>query len=368
TVNIVTKVVDPYLDAKMAGFGGNMVPRHYLQEKGYGALLTTPIGTGPYKFQSWVKDGDTTLEAYEGYWGKPPQIKTVIIRPIPEGATRAAALKAGEVDVIQNLPPTEVEPVKASGIAQPISVPSVRIMFVQIDSFRGPTKDKRVRQALNYAIDVPELIEFILEGNGIQVADFLSPLIFGHDPTLAPYPYDPDKAKKLLAEAGYPDGFEIGFDCSRGRYLQDKEIVEAMAGQLVKVGIKAKVTAHEWSLYVSKMSGYQCAPLSLWGWGNSALDADNSLYPRMHCPASGTPKNSLETYCNKELDAVLEEARSILDKDKRLALYAKAQRIATEDPPFIFLYQLQDLYGVSHRIKWTPRSDEMIWPYEMSLA
>jgi peptide/nickel transport system substrate-binding protein len=106
----------------------------------------------------------------------------------------------------------------------------------------------------------------------------------------------------------------------------------------------------------------------LWGWGNWTLDADNSLYPRMHCPASGTPQNSLEAYCNKELDAVLEEARSTIDKDKRLALYSKAQRIALEDPPFIFLYQLRDLYGVSKRITWTPRSDEMIWPYEMSLA
>lgn len=368
TVNIVTKIVDPYLDAKMSGFGANMVPRHYIQEKGYGVLLTDPVGTGPYKFVSWVKDGDTTLEAFEGYWGGPASIKTAIIRPIPEGATRAAALKAGEVDVVQNLPPSEVEPVKASGIAQPVSVPSVRVMFVQLDSFRGPTQDKRVRQALNYAVDVPELIEFVLGGNGIQIADFLSPLIFGHDPKLEPYPYDPDKAKQLLAEAGYPDGFEIGFDCSRGRYLQDKEIAEAMAGQLAKVGIRARVVAHEWALYVSKMSAYQNAPLSLWGWGNWTLDADNSLYPRMHCPGSIPPKTSIEAYCNKELDAVLEEARSIIDREKRLALYSKAQKIVLEDPPFIFLYQLRDLYGVSNRLKWTPRSDEMIWAYEMALA
>jgi peptide/nickel transport system substrate-binding protein len=368
TVQIKTKVPDPYLDKKFSGFGGNIVPRQYLQDKGYLALTTAPVGTGPYKFVSWVKDGDLVLEANAHYWRGAPKITQVIIRPIPEGATRAAALKAGEVDIVQNLPPAEADTLKKSGRAAAVSVPSLRVMFVQFDCLKGPTQDKRVRQALNYAVNVEELIQFVLGGNGIRIADLLNPFIFGYDSTLTPYPYDPEKAKQLLAEAGYAKGLEVEFDCSKGRYLQDKEMAEAMAGQLAKVGVKARVVAHEWGLYVSKMTAYQLGALSLWGWGNWALDADNSLWPRLRTALNFPKVTSTEAYSNPELDKLLDEARGILDQERRLHLYRQAQRLIVEDAPYIFLYQLKDLYGVSTRIKWQPRPDEMIWPYEASLA
>jgi peptide/nickel transport system substrate-binding protein len=368
TVDIKTKVPDPYLDKKFSGFGGNIVPRQYLEAKGYLALTTAPVGTGPYRFVSWVKDGDLVFESNETYWRGAPKIKRVIIRPIPEGATRAAALKAGEVGIVQNLPPAEVDEVNNSGRAAAVSVPSLRVMYAQFDCLKGPTQDKRVRQALNYAVDVEELIAFVLGGNGIRIADFLNPFIFGYDSTLKPYPHDPEKARKLLAEAGYARGLEVEFDCSKGRYLQDKEIAEAMAGQLAKVGVKARVVAHEWGLYVSKMTAYQLGALSLWGWGNWALDADNSFWPRLRTAVNFPKVTSTEAYSNPELDKILDEARGILDQERRLQLYRQAQQIILDEAPYIFLYQLKDLYGVSKRVIWQPRPDEMIWPYEASLA
>ncbi len=368
TVNLITEKPDPLLLGRLTGYASNIVPPKYVQEKGDEYIASHPVGTGPYKFVSWVKDGDLTLEANPDYWGPAPRIKKVIIRPIPEDSTRVAALKTGEADIIVNVPPAEIEGINQSGKARVVTVPSGRIMHIMLDDLDGPTADKRVRQALNYAVDVESIINNILGGYGTRIAVTLTPLDFGYDPDLQPYPYDPEKARQLLTEAGYPDGFEITFDAPKGRYPKDAEVAQAIAGQLEKVGIKAKVITNEWALFNSKCKSREIGDMSLWGWGTLNFDASGRLRP-LFGTAKGYPDKVTcrQTYSNPDLDALLKEAAETTDEAKRLDLYKQAQHIVYEDAPNVFLYELEDIYGVSSRVEWTPRSDEMVWPYSASL-
>jgi peptide/nickel transport system substrate-binding protein len=363
TVNVRTSAPDPYLDAKLSAFGGTILDPKWYEAVGEEQSNLKANGTGAYKFVEWVRDQRLVLEANENYWRGAPKFKQVIIRPIPETATRVAALKAGEVDIIVNVPPEEVEPINRSGRAVVKTVPSLRVLFIQLDTGRGPTEKREVRQALNYAVDIDSIIKNVIQGNGVRVATFLTDVFFGYDPELQPYKQDLNKAKELLAKAGYPNGFEGVFDINQGRYPNEKPVAEAIVGQLEKVGIRLKLQQNEWGAYNRKSDNYELGPLSLWGWGNFTLDADNSFYPRLR---TAPKKTSLTVYSNPEFDKVIDEARATIDKSKRLELYKRAQRIIYEDCPYIFLYGLRDVYGVSNRVEWEPRSDEFIWAFYAS--
>jgi len=368
TVNVSTAKPDPLLPGRFAGYATNIVPPKYVKEKGDQYIAANPVGTGPYKFVSWVKDGDLVLEANPNYWGPPPKIKKVIIRPIPENATRVAALKTGEADIIVNVPPADIEGIKQSGKADILTVPSGRIMHIMINALDGPTANVKVRQALNYAVDVDSIIKNVLGGYGVRIATTLTPLDFGYDPDLKPYPYDPVKAKQLLAEAGYPNGFEVILDSPKGRYPLDSEVAQAIAGQLEKLGLKAKAITNEFALFNSKCNSREIGALSLWGWGTLNFDADGRL-GSLFATAKDYPRKVTcrQTYSNKEFDALVTQAIETVDPAKRLELYKKAQRILYDEAANLFLYQIVDIYGVSKRVEWQPRSDEMIWPYYASL-
>ena len=360
TVNMITSKPDPYLDRKFSSFGGTIVPPKWHQEVGEEKANVQANGTGAYKFVEWIRDQRLVLEANESYWRGAPAIKQVIIRPIPETATRVAALKAGEADIVVNVPPEEVDPINKSGRASVKTVPSLRILFVQLQSRTEPTTKKEVRQALNYAVDVDAIINNVILGNGVRVATFLTDAFFGYSADVKPYKQDVNKARELLAQAGFPNGIEVSFDINQGRYPNEKIVTEALVGQLEKAGITAKLQTNEWGAYNRKSDNNELGHLSLWGWGNPFLDADNSFYPRLRTAPKVT---GLTNYSNPEFDRLIDEARSTSGRDRRLAMYKQAQEILLDDPPYIFLYGLKDAYGLSSRVDWTPRSDEFIWTY-----
>ena len=360
TVHITTSAPYPVLPGRL---NIQMVPKEYIEENGQEHFAANPVGTGPYKFVSWTKDEAVVMEANEDYWRGPPAIKKITIKPIPESAARIAELQTGGVDLIVNVPPHQAEAIDAAASTKVANTPSGRFIFVSLNSQReGPLADKRVRQAMNYAVNVDEIIDNVLDGYGYRSTQPLTTLDFGFDADIDIYEYNPEKAKQLLAEAGYPDGVEIDFGSPAGRYVMDKEVAEAIVGQLAEVGIKANIKVQEWGVYVGKILDQTVEEAYLIGWGTSLFDADATLFSWFRTG------QRFSTYSDVAVDALLDKARAVVDADEREYLYHQALGIIMEDAPFILLYQQEDLYGINARLEWTPRPDEVFYVYDMSFS
>ena len=333
-----------------------------------------PIGTGPYRFVRWNKDEEIVLEANEQYWRGAPHIRTVVFRPIPDDAVRVAALQNGEVDVAVNIPPHLANIIANHPKVFLSTAPSIRtiqLMFYthQFDAqnkligpYQGPTADKRVRQAITSAIDADEIVKGVLDGKAQRVATLLPNMHFGFDPSLKPIKPDLARTKKLLAEAGYPNGLELVLNSPQGRYVRDKEVAEAVAGQLTKAGIKTQLKTYEFVNYLNNMVyTHKAGPVWLIGWGQPTMDAEGIYVPLFR---SGS---LLSNYYNPDLDGLVDEAQRTMDEKKRLEIYHRINRLWIDDAAAVPLYQQLDLYGASKRLNWKARSDELIKAYDMSL-
>ena len=337
-------------------------------------ISKNPIGTGPYRLVRWSKDEEILLEAWPQYWRGPAKIKNVVFRPIPDDAVRVAALQNGEVDVAVNIPPHMANIIANHPKIYLTTAPSVRtiqLMFYthQYDAqnklvgpYQGPTADKRVRQAITLALDVDEIIKGVLDGKAQRVATMLPSMHFGYDPSLKPVKQDVAKAKKLLAEAGFPNGLEIQLNSPQGRYVRDKEVAEAAAGQLTKAGIKTTLKTFEFVTYLNTMVYvHKAGPVWLIGWGQSMMDAEGIYVPLFHTGSL------LNNYHNPDFDGMVDQAQTMMDEKQRQAQYFRINKLWLDDQPAAPLYQQIDLYGASKRINWKARSDELIIAYDMSL-
>src|SRR5437016_781988 len=374
TVRVHTKKPWPTFAVVMTFVQGGMYPPMAYKDKDTTFISRTPIGTGPYKFVRWAKDEEIVLEANETYWRGAPRIKTVVFKPIPDDAVRVAALQNGEIDVAVNIPPhlaTIIEKHPKIFLSTAPSIRTIQLMIYthQMDKdhkpigpYAGPTADKRVRHALAYALDVDEIIKGVLDGKAVRVATMLPSLHFGYDPALKPIKQDLAKSKKLLAEAGFPNGVEITLNGPQGRYVRDKEVAEAAAGQLNKAGIKTTLRTYEFVNYLNNMVYvHKAGPVWLIGWGTPTMDAETVYVPLFR---SG---NIFVNWHNDDFNGMLDEAQTIMDDKKRLAQYHKINKLWIEEMPAIPLYQQIDLYGANKRVAWKARSDELIKAYDMAL-
>ena len=357
TVRIHTKEPFPTLVPQLATIF--MVPPKYTAEDP-GRLARQPVGTGPYRLVEWIKDDHVTLERRAGAWGKTPEIGTVIFRPIPEDGTRIAALLTGEVDLITNVPPTDTKRIAAASGKRVAVVPSNRGMLVLFNAEKPPFSDRRVRQAVNYAIDKDALVKSLFEGKTTPLdGQLVTPDYVGYNPTLKPYPYDPAKARQLLAEAGYPTGFQTSLDSPSGRYLLDKEVAQAVAGQLTQVGIRSEFHALEWGVYMAKLTkAHQLAPMALIGWAWPTFDAGGLL----SLIKEGSPYSY---YKSPEFNRLLNAANATMEVQKRRDLLHQAARVLHDDPPGAFLYREPNIYGLAERLVWKPTPDQTIWALDM---
>ena len=374
TVKVHTKKPWPILVNSLTFNQGSMYPPKAYAGRDSAAISKEPIGTGPYKFVRWSKDEEIVLEANPNYWKGAPKIKTVIFKPIPDDSVRVAALQNGEIDVAVNIPP-HLAPIIANHpkifLSTAASIRTIQLMFYthQFDKdhklvgvYQGLTAEKKIRQAIQYSINVDEIIKAALDGKGVAVATMLPSMHFGFDPALKPMKQDLAKAKKLMAEAGYPNGFEITLHGPQGRYVRDKEVLEAVGGQLTKAGIKTSIRTYEFVNYLNNMVYvHKAGPVWLIGWGTPTLDAETVYVPLFR---SG---NVLANYYNEDFNRMIDEAQTIMDEKKRTEQYHRINKLWIEDAAAAPLYQQIDLYGVSKRVGWKARSDERLKAFDMTL-
>ena len=354
TVRFVTKGPNPVLLFRLSenSFSSVIVPSKYVKAGGPDILATKPVGTGPYKFVSHKKDERLELEASADYWGTKPAIKKVVFRPIPETAARIAELKSGGADLIVNVPPEQVSGLNA-GATRVDVVPSDFVMMVVFNTLQpGPLQNKKVRQALNHAVDVDAIVKGVMGGQAQRISVSLPREAFSYPKDLQPYAYDPAKAKQLLAEAGFGSGFKVPFISRSGRYLKDKEVVEAVAGFLQKVGVETELRFVEPGVWADLSNKKGRDGLSYPGWSGAdpELVWSNILFT-----------GQLQSYfSNKQLDDHLTEGRTTLDEKKRLDAYKKAADLIKEEAPHIPLFQPPLIFARNERLQWNPRGDEVI--------
>ncbi len=345
-----------------------MLPKGAFERAGATAFASNPVGTGPYKFVRWVTGEYVQLRANPDHWRGSPPFEEVEFRQIPDDSARLGALLSGEVDIIVNVPPELMGTISARRDLRAVSVPSIRGMYVFFDAVRGPFADSRVRQAINYLIDVDELIETVMGGLGTPINNMVPPMYIGNNPYLpaSPYPYDPTRAFALLRAAGYDKPFEIVLNGPVGRYVKDRELTLAIAGQLERHGFKVTYKGQEWGVYFRELRARQeekddRAVLYVLGYGAPHFDLATPyneflrIGSKINLWANGTFTNVL--------DAAMREMNPVI----RVALLNSAHQMVVEEAPIIFLFQLTDNYGINGRIDWTPRSDEMVWVLEMKL-
>ena len=340
-----------------------VVSKDFVGKVGTPGLATQADGTGPFGLVQWRRGDSLVLERFPGYFGGPSDIPPagkacvdrLIVKIIPENAARVAALLAGDVDVINDLPAHDIRTVEANPNTRVAAVNGTRTFFVALNNARKPFDDVRVRQAANYAVDRQIIIDRILNGHAVALNGVMSPAAFGFNPDLPTYGYDPAKARALLAEAGHPNGIDVTLDTDGPQ----KDTAEAIASLLTRAGIRTKVQVGEAAQLRARWApdGPRDGDMWISSWGNGSLDPTDIFVPTLRTKDRGNAAG----YSNPEVDRLLDAAGLETDQSKRAGLYRDAQAIVNRQAPWIFLWLPQDLYGASKRlVGWQPLASGML--------
>ncbi|MCG5102197.1 ABC transporter substrate-binding protein [Oceanobacillus alkalisoli] len=356
---IITHEPEPVLLNRISRIASGILPSKYIEENGFDHFLQNPIGTGPFQFVEWVRDDRIVFEVYDDFFeGKNEDWDQLVFRIIPENSTRVSELLTGGVDIAVNIPPADWDRVSDHEDTYLAQETSNRTLMIFLRSTEGyPTSDQRVREALDLAIDNQAIIDSLLGGAGVPTITRVAPGNFGFAEHLYDtYNYDFDRAKELLAEAGFPDGFEMTFHSPRGRYLQDAEVAEMVAGMWAQIGVTANIEFMEWSNFVELRNAHENEDAYLLGLGNSMFDAANAL------DWYNAERFEGETdYRNDEVEELLAAAMTNMDLEERNEQYIQAQELLAEDVAHIVLHMESINIGVSEGIDYTPTMDEMIY-------
>jgi peptide/nickel transport system substrate-binding protein len=327
-------------------------------------------GTGPYRVRERQPGVRTVFVRNGNYWGKiDGNVQEVVFTPIANDSTRVAALLSGEIDVMEPVPLQDIERVNASPNARALTGPELRTIFLGMDQKRdellfssvkgkNPFKDKRVRQAFYQAIDIEGIKRTVMRGAATPAGLLIGPGINGFQPDMNKrLPYDPEAAKKLLADAGYPNGFELTMNCPTDRYVNDSRICQAVAANLSRIGVKINLAAETKATYFPKVLRRDTS-FYLLGWVASTLDAHDPLNSLMACvDDKGAGQFNLGAYCNPKLDELAHKIQSEIDKAKRTALIREAYKIHQDDIGHIPLHQQALAWGVSKKVDVVQRPD-----------
>jgi len=354
TVNVKTSEPFAELIEVLAGYVEMLPPRAAADPA---AVARTAVGTGPYKFVSWTPNDRFVVEAAGPHWSGQPKLQQVVFRPIPDATARINELRSGGVDIITNVPPLQLGSLQnAQGISLARATNAGSIILIPSFQNTDVFAKKEVRQALQYAIDKDQLIRVVLRGEAVPMASpFPKGVAGGFVDGLPAYTYDPERAKSLLASAGFPDGFTVNFKAPDGRYLQDKQVAEAIAGQLEQVGINVELETVEWSTYVQGIVGrkYELFLLSQGG-----LQVGPAVQTNWSSRVKGI---AWQGYTNPTVDELIDTAAQQVNASQREATYQQLMKLVWDESPWIFLYHQQDIYGVGNRVRnFKPTSEAVV--------
>ena len=310
-----------------------------------------PVGTGPWRLVEWRHDDYLLFARNTEYWDGAPETDSLLARIIPEPSTAVAEFESGNVDLLY-VPEGESRRWQEAGgpgdRAQMLSAPALRLWYIGINVTRGPLRDPRVRQAINYAIDVESIVNALIGGRGRLAAGVIPPALAGADTTRAPYGHDLGRARQLLAQAGYPDGIEIQLWHSQDAAFTD--VAEAVQAQLGEAGIRATLVQREAAAMRAAARNGE-TDLVLKDWYADYPDAENFLYPLLHGDNAGQNGANVSFYDDPRFDSLVSAARIESDSAQRVALYREADALAFEDAPMAFLFFYNDLYALQPWIR-----------------
>lgn len=337
----------------------SIVPKAIVETVGKDAFNLKPIGSGPYKFETWQRGVAVTLSRNDAYWGTKGPFPSVIFRAVPDSATRLANLQAGTSDLGVTLDSDQAAQLKTAAKAKPLTGLTERVAYLRLNTTKAPFDNVKVRQAAALAIDKEGLVDGLLGGFDKPVGQLLTPAIFGWIDGLSGPKHDLAKAKALVAEAGPAAKTEIELSTAP---VFDQRIVQAVQQQLGDAGLNVKVAMSDMASYLKRA---QAGPegtstLSFGRWSCACQDADGVLFPLLH------KSSGWSAYRNPKTDALLEEARQTLDKDKRLAAYKQVHEIVAAEAPVIPLYQAVVIYGATKNLNFTPTPNESMFLNRMS--
>jgi ABC-type transport system substrate-binding protein len=315
--------------------------------------INFPTGTGPFKLKEWVRGDRLVLSRNPDYWGNKPFVNEVVFKPVPEGGARVALIETGAAHAIVRVPPRDAPRLAGSRDVEVVNTPSVRTIYIAFNVLKPPFTDVRVRQALNHAVNKQAVVQHILAGVGRPSDAPISPGIFGYRPISA-YEYDVAKAKKLLGEAGHPNGFKTELYCPTGRYLNDIQVCEAVQAQLREVGVDAAIKTMEWAAYLEitkKGPEESVVPMFMLGWGTVTGDADYGLYALFHSSQWTPAGQARNFYKNPKVDELLDRGRNVANPAAREAAYKEAMELIMKDAPWLFLHAESQLSAVRKNVK-----------------
>jgi len=296
-----------------------------------------PVGTGPFRFVEWLRDDRIILEANPRYWGDRPALDRLIFRSIPENSVRLIALAQGALDGMDNLVPDFVPRLEADANLRLMSQPGMNVGYLAMNMDRAPFDKLKVRQAINHAVNKQSLVDNLYHGLAIPAVNPIPPTLWSYHEGIPGYAYDPALARKLLAEAGFPEGFSTtlwAMPVPRPYMPQPLKIAQAIQADLQSVGITAEIVSFEWGTYLDKVQRGQ-HDMALLGWTGDNGDPDNFLYVLLDRDATAFPANNIAFYRSDELHEVLVEAQREVSTEGRTALYRRAQRIVFRDAPWV---------------------------------
>ncbi|WP_459614572.1 ABC transporter substrate-binding protein [Bordetella sp. 2513F-2] len=353
TVNIQTTGPDPILPSRM--YWMKMIPPAHAAK---GDLAAVPVGTGPYKFDGWNRGSDLKLVANAGYWGGAPQIDEVTYRFVTEPGTRLSGLMAGEFDVV-----TALLPEFTTSVPKFAAVPGLETSVFVLGTDNPITKNPKVREALNLAIDRKAMVDNLFMGYAtIAKGVHINPAAFGFNEKLQPYRYDPVRARELIREAG-AEGKPLVVIGESGRWLKDREQIEAVAAYWAETGLAVTTEIQEFSQYLDSLMGNGPRPDAIFiANSNELLDADREMSFIYHKDGAAASNS------DAEMAAKIEAARVETDVARRKALYDEIQQKGHDLNYTVPLFNLQDIYGMSQRMVWQPRTDAKLIISEMKVA
>ena len=339
-------------------------------------------GTGPFKFVRFARDDRVELERNEAYWGNKPAWGKVTLRFIAADPTRVAALLSGDVDAIENVPTADLKRIRDNQNLNFFSKVSHRMIYFNLDQRektpfvfdndgkpldKNPLRDLRVRKALSMAVNRDAIKDRLMEGLSLPTANLVPPALFGHNPTLKPV-FDADGAKKLLTEAGYPNGFSFTFHGPNNRYVNDDQIMQTIAQMWARIGVKAKIDAMPLAVYFPRATKKEFS-VTLVGWGAQTGEASSPLRALVACENKdkGFGVINYPSYCNPKMDALMEEGLRTVDDKKRLQLLQDAVKIVVDDAALVPVHHQVTTWAAKRAIDYVGRTDERTYAHAFFL-